>query len=52
MADKFIYYPNDDKQNYVFCWLQIEDRLRLNEPTNKLNEKECWASEKECWASE
>ena len=24
MADKFIYIPNDDKQNYSFCRLQLE----------------------------
>ena len=42
-----MYCPNDDKQNYPFCWLQLVGRLGLNEPTNKLNEKECWANEEE-----
>ena len=37
MADKLIYIPNDDAQNYFFCRLQlVVKRLdtQLYEPTN------------------
>ena len=34
MADKFIYIPNNDSQNYPFCRLKRLDTQR-NEPTNQ-----------------
>ena len=37
MADKLMYIPNDDEQNYPFCtlqWLIFLDTQR-NEPTNQ-----------------
>ena len=39
MADKLMYIPNDNSQNYHFCILQLvaETRLdtQLNAPTNQ-----------------
>ena len=32
MADKLMYIPNDDTQNYTFCKLQIDTQLK--EPEN------------------
>ena len=36
MAEKFMYIPNDDNQNYHFCKLQlVVETSGLNEPTNQ-----------------
>ena len=36
VADKFIYIPNDDTENYPFCRLQLETcSYQLYEPTNQ-----------------
>ena len=36
MADKLMYIPDDDKQNYFFCRLQLMvSYTQLNEPTNQ-----------------
>ena len=38
MADKVMYIPNDDTQNYPFCRLQLVVETldtQLNEPTNQ-----------------
>ena len=39
MADKLMYIPDDDTQNYPFCRLQLLGLKRwdiqLNEPTNQ-----------------
>ena len=36
MADKCMYIPNDDAQNYPFCRLQIVvETFGQNEPTNQ-----------------
>ena len=36
MADKFMYIPNDDNQNYPFCRLQLKRlETQINEPTNQ-----------------
>ena len=37
MADKFMYIPNDDTQNYTFCRLKLvveHQNTQLNKPTN------------------
>ena len=41
MADKFMYIPNDDTQNYPFCKIQlmVETFGQLNEPTNQCSNK-------------
>ena len=35
MADKLMYIPNDDTQNYPFCKLLKHLKTQLNESTNK-----------------
>ena len=37
MADKFMYIPNDDTQNYPFCIFQllVNDCTLNNKPTNE-----------------
>ena len=48
MADKLLYIPNNDTQNYLLCRLQIV--VETNEPTNKkkfLSLQSCWDNEQE-----
>ena len=41
MADKLMYIPYNDTQNYSFCWLQLVVKqfdIQINEPTkNSIN---------------
>ena len=36
MADKLMYIPNDDTQNYPLCRLKLlVEKFELNKPTNQ-----------------
>ena len=35
MADKLMYIPKDNNQNYPFCRLVVETFGQLNKPTNQ-----------------
>ena len=39
MADKLIYIPNEDTQNYPFCRLLLVVETQLNEPTKHNSNK-------------
>ena len=37
MADKLVYIPNDDIQNYYFCRLQLVLDTQPNKPTSQIS---------------